>query len=145
MFVKGKAKNSRCFKGIKRPVCRYRSQTTDEWIQNFLIQELGSKIWGRRTQNWSNHWRLSTASGSVELWSFFLVPEYKISFTANVPGDHSSSKGRLRKPSNSKGDGHYRPILANLILEAMKALAVAWSDVADTTIQKSFCRASFSE
>ena len=38
MFVIGKAKNSRCFKGIKSLLCRYRSQRKS-WMDSILFEE----------------------------------------------------------------------------------------------------------
>ena len=38
MFVIGKAKNPRCFKNIKKPLCRYRSERKS-WMDSVLFEE----------------------------------------------------------------------------------------------------------
>ena len=154
MFVIGKSQKPRCFKHIKSLPCRYRAQKKS-WMNSELFEE-----WVReQDEKFGNEGRKvaliidnCAAHPVIEnlksITLYFLPPNTTSALQPMDQGVIWSLKSKYRTRIVQKvlaaiDQGKQLPVIS--ILEAMKVLALSWSEVSKETITNCFTKSGFSE
>ena len=154
MFVIGKSQKTRCFKHIKSLPCRYRVQKKswmnfelfEEWMrqQDEKFENEGRKV-ALVIDNCPTHPVIENLK-SITL--YFLPPNTTSALQPTDQGIIWSLKSKYRtciiqKVLATIDQGKQLPVI--FILEAMKVLALSWSEVSKETITNCFTKSGFSE
>ena len=154
MFVIGKSQKPRCFKHIKSLPCRYRAQKKswmnselfEEWVreQDEKFENEGRKV-ALIIDNCPAHPVIENLK-SITL--YFLPPNTTSALQPMDQGVIWSLKSKYRTRIIQKvlaaiDQGKQLPVIS--ILEAMKVLALSWSEVSKETITNCFTKSGFSE
>ena len=154
MFVIGKSKSPRCFKGVNHLPCRYRNQNKS-WMNSILfeewIREMDDKFTSEEKKvaliidNCPAHPLIDNLK-SIEL--IFLPPNTTSKLQPMDQGVIRSLKAYYRSlalgrlvAAVDKG----KPLPQFSILDAMKMLNIAWQKVKTSTIVNCFSKAGISE
>ena len=153
MFVIGKSKSPRCFKGVKHLLCRYRNQNIS-WIDSVLfeewIREMDSKFTKEKKKvaliidNCPAHPTIDNLK-STEL--IFLPPNTTSKLQPMDQGVIRSLKAYYKSLASQRlvvaiDKGKDLPVFS--ILDAMKMLDLAWQQVKISTIVNCFAKAGIS-
>ena len=154
MFVIGKSQKPRCFKHIKSLPCRYRAQKKswmnselfEEWVreQDEKFENEGRKV-ALIIDNCPAHPVIENLK-SITL--YFLPPNTTSALQPMDQGVIWSLKSKYRTHIIQKvlaaiDQGKQLPVIS--ILEAMKVLALSWSEVSKEAITNCFTKSGFSE
>ena len=154
MFVIGKSKSPRCFKGVKRLPCRYRNQNKS-WMDSVLfeewIREMDTKFTKEKKKvaliidNCPAHPTIDNLK-SIEL--IFLPPNTTSKLQPMDQGVIRSLKAyykalALQRLVVAINKGKDLPVFS--ILDAMKMLDLAWQKVKTSTIVNSSAKAGISK
>ena len=154
MFVIRKSQKPRCFKHIKSLPCRYRAQEKswmntelfEEWVreQDEKFENKGRKV-ALIIDNCPAHPVIENLK-SITL--YFLPPNTTSALQPRKQGVIWSLKSKYRTRIIQKvlaaiDQGKQLPVIS--ILEAVKVLALSWSEVSKETITNCFTKPGFSE
>ena len=154
MFVIRKSQKPRCFKHIKSLPCRYRAQEKswmntelfEEWVreQDEKFENKGRKV-ALIIDNCPAHPVIENLK-SITL--YFLPPNTTSALQPRKQGVIWSLKSKYRTRIIQKvlaaiDPGKQLPVIS--ILEAVKVLALSWSEVSKETITNCFTKPGFSE
>ena len=154
MFVIGKSQKPRCLKHIKSLPCRYRAQKKswmnselfDEWVRE---QDEKFENEGRKVALIIDNCPAHPVIENLKSITLYLLPPNTTS--ALQPMDQGviwslKSKYRthiIQKVLAAIDQGKQLPVIS--ILEAMKVLALSWSEVSKKAITNCFTKSGFSE
>ena len=154
MFVIGKSQKPRCFKHIKSLPCRYRAQKKI-WINSELFEEWVREQDGKFENedrkvaliidNCPTH---PVIENFKSITLYFLPPNTTSALQPMDQGVIWSLKSKYRTHIIQKvlaaiDQGKQLPVIS--ILEAMKVLALSWSEVSKEAITNCFTKSGFSE
>ena len=154
MFVIGKSKSPRCFKGVKHLPCRYRNQNKS-WMDSVLfeewIREMDTKFTKEKKKvaliidNCPAHPTIDNLK-SIEL--VFLPPNTTSKLQPMDQGVIRSLKAYYKSLALQRlvvaiDKGKDLPVFS--ILDAMKMLDLAWQEVKTSTVVNCFAKAGISK